>query len=109
VIGCSAQEDPKGRPWFAPKAYGYGFNPVTWEGWLATLLFVLLVVLTSGYLTADPRALHLFGLDRIPLLRDLRPNTFEVIGALVAEIAGFLVIGRLKCSGPWKWRDGSAS
>jgi hypothetical protein len=98
-----------GRPWFAPKAYGYGFNPVTWEGWLVTLVFVLLVIATTGYLNPDGRILHLFGADRVPLLRDLRPNIFEVIVALLVEIAAFLAIGRWKCSGPWTWRDGSTS
>ena len=25
------------RYWFRPKAFGYGANPVTWEGWAVTL------------------------------------------------------------------------
>jgi hypothetical protein len=94
------------RPWFAPKAYGYGFTPITWEGWLATLVFVLLVVVTTGYLTPDPRLLHLLRLDRMPLLRELRPNTFEVMAALCVEIFAFLALGWWKCSGPWMWRNG---
>jgi len=93
------------RAWFAPKDIGYGATPITWEGWLVTLLFVLLVVLTVGYLTPDPRVLHLVGLDRVPLLRDLRPNVFEVIAALVVEIFAMLAVARWKSSGPWGWRD----
>lgn len=29
------------RGWFGPKAFGWGASPATWEGWLATALFVL--------------------------------------------------------------------
>jgi hypothetical protein len=97
------------RPWFRPKEFGYGATPITWEGWLATLLFVLLVVATTGYLTPDPRVLHLLGLDRTPWLREFRPNVFELIAALVAEIAAFLALARWKSSGRWGWRDGSSA
>lgn len=34
--------------WFKPKRYGYGFFPVSWEGWLATILLVF-VILLSGF------------------------------------------------------------
>jgi hypothetical protein len=88
------------RPWFAPKSFGYGFTPTTWEGWLATVLFMLVVVVTVSYLTPDPRFFHLLGLDRVPVLRELRPGTFEVIAALVVEIFAFLALGWWKCSGP---------
>lgn len=30
-----------GKPCFAPKRYGYGAFPLTWEGWAATAVFVL--------------------------------------------------------------------
>jgi hypothetical protein len=35
--------------WFKPKRYGYGFYPITWEGWLFTLV-LLLLVFVSAYL-----------------------------------------------------------
>jgi hypothetical protein len=28
-------------PWFRRKSFGYGWTPASWEGWLATALFVL--------------------------------------------------------------------
>jgi len=34
--------------WFKPKSYGYGFFPVSWEGWLCTIGLVI-VILLSGY------------------------------------------------------------
>ena len=35
--------------WFIPKNYGWGFFPISWEGWLVTLGFVLIILL-SAYL-----------------------------------------------------------
>jgi hypothetical protein len=32
------------KHWFTPKWFGYGFRPVTWEGWLVTLFFVFLIM-----------------------------------------------------------------
>jgi hypothetical protein len=33
--------------WFKPKRYGYGFYPVSWEGWLATLGLVFIILLSG--------------------------------------------------------------
>ncbi len=37
------------KKWFIPKPYGWGFVPITWEGWLVTGIFTSLI-LVSGYL-----------------------------------------------------------
>lgn len=42
--------EPDRRGWFAPKRVGYGWRPVTWQGWLITVApgaIVLLVVLLT--------------------------------------------------------------
>lgn len=31
--------------WFAAKRYGYGWYPITWEGWLVIAVFVALLLL----------------------------------------------------------------
>jgi len=31
------------KPWFGPKRVGWGWAPVSWQGWLATELMVVLV------------------------------------------------------------------
>ncbi len=32
------------RPWFGPKDYaGWGWRPVTWQGWLVTAAFIAVV------------------------------------------------------------------
>ncbi|MDP6561921.1 MAG: hypothetical protein QF793_03275 [Candidatus Peribacteraceae bacterium] len=33
--------------WFKPKRYGYGFYPVSWEGWVATLALLVVVLLSA--------------------------------------------------------------
>lgn len=32
------------KPWFARKTYGWGWTPVTWQGWAVTALYVFGVV-----------------------------------------------------------------
>lgn len=33
------------RPWFGPKRYfGWGWTPVTWEGWAVTAIFLVIVI-----------------------------------------------------------------
>ncbi len=34
--------------WFKAKLYGWGWNPVTWQGWLVTILYSFCMV---GYFT----------------------------------------------------------
>jgi hypothetical protein len=36
---------PGRRPWFGPKRIGYGLRPQTWQGWLITVAFVVVVIL----------------------------------------------------------------
>ena len=31
-------------PWFDPKIFGWGWRPITWQGWLITLILVILLV-----------------------------------------------------------------
>lgn len=32
------------RPWFGPRRFGWGWEPVTWEGWVATAVLIPLDV-----------------------------------------------------------------
>lgn len=32
--------------WFKAKSFGWGWYPVTWQGWVATLVYVLLLTST---------------------------------------------------------------
>lgn len=33
--------------WFQPKTYGYGLFPISWEGWVMTLIFVGLIMVSA--------------------------------------------------------------
>lgn len=35
------------RPWFGPKRFGWGWTPISWEGWLVTA-FVLAVTIAAS-------------------------------------------------------------
>lgn len=38
--------------WFKAKQYGWGWYPITWQGWLATLLYIG-VILFSAFISFD--------------------------------------------------------
>lgn len=95
------------RPWFAPKQIGYGATPITWEGWAATLGFVLVFALTAAFLAPRPEDLaHRLGLYRLALVQHLRPETPYVVALMVIEVAAFIAVARWKSSAPWSWRWG---
>ncbi|HIA91719.1 TPA: hypothetical protein EYO12_01205 [Candidatus Saccharibacteria bacterium] len=80
------------KQWFKRKRYGYGWVPVTIEGWLTVLAAVVFIVVCS-----------------VVILKDVPENTFT------AEVAAFLGIVALtvavlfyvaKQHGPqpkWRW------
>jgi len=80
--------------WFGPKTYGYGIAPHRWQGWLATLAYVLL--LTGG----------------IRLLRLLSQTAAEPVqlalsmGWVVLVTGAFLLLVRAKTAGEMRWRWG---
>ena len=37
------------KAWFGPKYLGWGWRPVTWEGWVSTLVFVGIVYVDFQY------------------------------------------------------------
>jgi hypothetical protein len=40
--------------WFLAKRYGWGWGlPVTWQGWLATILYVVALVITVSLLSTQ--------------------------------------------------------
>jgi hypothetical protein len=71
------------KAWFRPKRYGYGATPSTWQGWIATLVFVVLFGLALGLL----------------------PGPLNLIFSIVL-VAGFIALTYVKTSAPWRWRWG---
>lgn len=48
--------DDKNRVyWFKRRRYGYGWTPVTWQGWLVIILFMAIVLSASVVLGDTPR------------------------------------------------------
>jgi hypothetical protein len=37
------KDESMSKAWFGPKKFGFGFTPISWEGWACTFLIVLAV------------------------------------------------------------------
>ncbi len=73
--------------WFAAKSHGIGSGlPIAWQGWLATLVY-LVIVISAGFFLAE----------RNPW----------VFGSIVfTATAIFLLIAAKTTRGGWRWRWG---
>jgi hypothetical protein len=74
-----------GPEWFAPKRYGIGSVPVTWQGWAITLGFVAILVV---------------------LVLTLRGHPVQLFAAIIPLIVTFCVICAKTTRGGWRWRWG---
>ena len=74
-----------GPEWFAPKRYGFGSVPITWQGWAITLAFVAIVTAASVALAERP---------------------VQLIAALIPVFTIFFVICARTTRGGWRWRWG---
>jgi hypothetical protein len=72
-----------GPEWFAPKRFGYGGRPVTWQGWLVILVYAAIVVATS---------------------RLLGHKSLAMAGVLVPATAILILIVAKTTRGGWRWR-----
>lgn len=48
------KDNPNGY-WFKRKLYGWGWTPATWQGWLTTLLFIVIILANGFYLATFPQ------------------------------------------------------
>ena len=46
------------HPWFGPKRIGWGWRPVSWEGWLATAICAAVVVAAGFYFNTSPTFIY---------------------------------------------------
>jgi hypothetical protein len=74
-----------GPEWFAPKRYGYGATPITWQGWVLTFGFVAITILVA------------IGFAQRPIV---------LFAILVPLVVVFMVIGARTTRGAWRWRWG---
>jgi hypothetical protein len=66
------------KPWFGERKYGWGFRPITWQGWVSVLVLILAIALDAIYLA----------------------NTIFFIPALIAAVFIFLILSMLKSETP---------
>lgn len=76
----------KVRPgyWFAPRAFGFGATPVTWQGWAMVAGFIAIALGVVTAVTDDATK----------------------IGILVAVALPFTAIVWMKTDGGWRWHWG---
>ena len=74
-----------GPEWFAPKRYGYGATPITWQGWALTIGFAAIAIGLSVRFAQRPLQL------------------FAIMAPL---IIAFSVTCARTTRGGWRWRWG---
>lgn len=74
-----------GPDWFAPKRYGIGSVPVTWQGWALTIGFVAVLLALALMLHRQP---------------------IQLFAAVIPLITLFTVICAKTTRGGWRWRWG---
>lgn len=70
--------------WFAPKAYGIGATPATWQGWALTAGFCVIIIALAALIDS--------------------PDVFIAISLVLALL--FVAIAWAKTDGGWRWRWG---
>jgi len=71
------------KAWFGPRAFGYGYTPVSWEGWAVTAVLIV-VVLGAGVV--------------------LRQAPLAAMAVIFAAVGAFLWIAQRQASSPSKRR-----
>ncbi|THD51749.1 hypothetical protein [Phenylobacterium sp.] len=91
-------DDSHFRPWFRPKTFGPGMTPATWQGWVAVLVFIALLIgttLLADPATIKPRDTETFIHTKAALgLSAVRLSRLALFGLLAAEIAAFVLFCR---------------
>lgn len=83
---------PAQRHWFKAKTYGYGWYPASWEGWLVTLGYVVLL-LPGGYVFFDESV----------TAGDGRRSLGFILYALVLTICLIAVCAKTGERPRWRW------
>lgn len=82
------------RAWFKPKKFGYGYTPAGWEGWLAVMVYAL--VLAGGIALI----VHL-----IAPAQDIWEILLTIAWTAVTTIA-FMAVAAPRTEGEIRWRWG---
>jgi|SRR3989338_8277602 len=77
--------------WFKRKLYGWGWTPATWQGWVVTFFYILLVLIILRVMTNDFSTTSAF---------------FSVFLPIVFFTIFFLYVAYKKGEHPrWQWED----
>jgi hypothetical protein len=79
------------RYWFKQKKFGYGCTPSTWQGWVASIVSL---VLLFGVVLAGPA------------IRDNGLRALWMILGAAAIVVPFTLLAYIKTEGGWRWRNG---
>ena len=79
--------------WFKPKRYGYGAVPVTWQGWLVTIVSLSIMMGLTVVLIVQPQSA---GHQPEPAMVALWAVLLGVI------LSASMRIARAKTKGEWK-------
>jgi hypothetical protein len=79
--------------WFKPKRYGYGFFPISIEGWLCTIGLVIIILLSgfSGDIFSESEPSH----------KQLVRFMLDIF--IFASIATYLFEKKMKEPLKWRW------
>lgn len=77
--------------WFKRKRYGYGWFPVTWQGWLAIILYIFVVMAEALFITLQNS-------------NSSDNSTFWFYVLLFVSTTVLYIITRIKGPSPrWRW------
>ncbi|MBS3170117.1 hypothetical protein J4210_06565 [Candidatus Woesearchaeota archaeon] len=82
------------KKWFVPKSHGWGLVPISWEGWLVTLIFISLI-LVSGNLN------HLFQPELMS-----RNDFVNYLLDFILLIVAFIYFSLRRTEGKVRWNWG---
>ncbi len=75
--------------WFKRRRYGYGWTPVTWQGWTVMVLFLAVVIVNAIIITINPYSNELLWL---------------YLNVLIVAVVSLLIIAYTKGPTPrWRW------
>lgn len=87
------QDSEERNYWFKRRQFGYGWTPVTWQGWLTVVLFLVVIFLGAQLLIETPRKVFSTG-------------SLLFVALLVIAVVALVTISLVKGPKP-KWRWGS--
>ena len=73
--------------WFKPKRFGYGAFPITWEGWVFVLGFIVFLAVLLSYFNPNEH-----------------PSMFFSI--FIVSVLVLVYVSKIKTKGEWGWRWG---